>query len=534
MDLIARTATLDKLPYAVGASWSPKAACLPNTREGLLEDIWKWIYSTDVKDTAEIFCLTSVAGAGKSAIAHTVAQRCHDEGLLASSFFFNREVAGRNEPNTLFSTIARDLAGRSMGFCEQISLAIESDRSLATASISRQFGPLILLPCLRYPVDRPVVIVIDALDEGYDNELLEILRDEIPKLPGTFRIFLTFRVMEDINVLLSQANHVRLRTIDIHERTNLEDIAIYVKRRLRGVAEMQKLGENWPDQQLVDEFTRKAEGLFQWAATVSRYLCRTTYPDNKLRLLLSESVPTGLSAEKKMDDLYSAILRACDWDDDDFVEGYTLVMGAILAAKTPLSTSALQSLHRTTPTLRISEVVPRLGSLLTGLTDTKRPVQILHLSLRDFLTVRAQLSQDYKQFCVSEKEHSERLALLCLTILNEDLKQDTPGIGYIAGHLPGIPKITESDISEELSYACRFWMDHIIDIESPVPSHLIRLLRDFVSTRLILWIELLTCKDKFQKLLKLRTWAQVRILTRMQGMKSDFIQFLSENVTSGC
>jgi hypothetical protein len=511
VDLIAQTATLDKLPYAVGASWSSKEACLPNTRKALLEDIWKWIYSADVKDTASIFCLTSVAGAGKSAIAHTVAQRCHDEGVLASSFFFNREVAGRNEPKMLLSTIARDLAGRSKGLCDQISLAIEFDRSLATASISRQFGPLILAPCLRYLTDRPVVIVIDALDEGYNNELLEILRDDIPKLPGTFRIFLTFRVIRDINKFMSQVNHVRLRSIDIHERTNLEDIAIYIKHELKNVAELQELGDDWPGQHLADEFTRKAEGLFLWVATVSRYLCRTTYPDNKLRLFLSNSAPTGLPAEKKMDDLYAAILHACDWDDNDFVEGYGLVMGAILAAKTPLSMSALQSLHRTMPVLRVAEVVPRLSSLLTGLMDKKQPVQILHLSLHDFLTIRAQLSQDYTQFCISEKEHSQRLALLCLTILNEDLKKNMPGVGYLTGDSPGIPKMTDSDISEELLYACRFWMDHIVEVEAPVPSLLVEALQSFLSTQLISWIEILTAKDKFQKLLELRKWVQVGI-----------------------
>jgi hypothetical protein len=106
-------------------------------------------------------------------------------------------------------------------------------------------------------------------------------------------------------------------------------------------------------------------------ATISRYLCRTTYPDNKLRLFLSDSAPTGLPAEKKMDDLYAAILHACDWDDNDFVEGYSLVMGAILAAKTPLSMSALQSLLCTMPALCVAEVVPCLSSLLTGFTDNK-------------------------------------------------------------------------------------------------------------------------------------------------------------------
>jgi hypothetical protein len=273
----------------------------------------------------------------------------------------------------------------------------------------------------------------------------------------------------------------------------------------------------------VDNFIRKVEGLFQWVATISRYLFHTTYPDNKLHLFLSDSTLTGLPAEKKMDDLYAAVLQACDWDDDDFIEGYGLVMGAILAAKTPLSMSALQSLHCPTPTLCITEVVPQLSSLLTGLTDKKQPVQILHLSLCDFLTVHAQLSRDYKQFCISEKEHSQWLAFLCLTVLNEDLKQDTPGVGDLARDSPGIPKMTDGDISEELLYACRFWMNHIIEVEAPVPSLLIEALHSFLSTQLISWIEILTAKDKFQKLLELRKWIQVGILAELQLMESDFL-----------
>jgi len=82
----------------------------------LIDEIWQWIKSTDAKDkdnipnytdvndTARIFFLTSVAGAGKSTIAHTVAQRCHEERLLVSSFFFDRNFTDR--PKRLFSTVA--------------------------------------------------------------------------------------------------------------------------------------------------------------------------------------------------------------------------------------------------------------------------------------------------------------------------------------------------------------------------------------------------------------------------------------------
>jgi gluconate kinase len=41
--------------------------------------------------------LADVAGSGKSAIAHTIAQRCHKKKLLASSFFFDQEDAMDHE-----------------------------------------------------------------------------------------------------------------------------------------------------------------------------------------------------------------------------------------------------------------------------------------------------------------------------------------------------------------------------------------------------------------------------------------------------
>ncbi|KDQ10771.1 hypothetical protein BOTBODRAFT_71924, partial [Botryobasidium botryosum FD-172 SS1] len=79
----------------------PEQVCLPDTREALLEDIWQWIKRLGTSEGAKIFCLTGVAGAGKSAIAHTVARRCYEEGLLVSSFFFSRDVAERNNPQKL-------------------------------------------------------------------------------------------------------------------------------------------------------------------------------------------------------------------------------------------------------------------------------------------------------------------------------------------------------------------------------------------------------------------------------------------------
>src|ERR1700722_8991041 len=128
--LLSLASASDTLPFAKGASWDLLSGCLPGTRAALLEDIWTWIESADDTKSAEIFLLSDLAGTGKSSIAHSVAKRCYDAGILASSFFFDRDVAERNRPQHLFTTVARDLAPLNHGFSERINLILENDRSL--------------------------------------------------------------------------------------------------------------------------------------------------------------------------------------------------------------------------------------------------------------------------------------------------------------------------------------------------------------------------------------------------------------------
>src|SRR3984957_748013 len=507
---------LNTLPFAKGSSWNSLSVCLPGTRVTLLEDIWTWIQSADDTKSAEIFLLSDLAGTGKSSIAHSVARRCHDNGILASSFFFDRDVAERNRPQNLFTSVARDLAPLNRGFSECINLILENDRSLAWASPSRQFEELILAPSLIHRFSRPIVIVIDALDEGYTPELLNILCDEIPKLPGSFRIFLTSRPEDHIVVALSHAAHVHQRSIDISGDANKADIGLYCRDRLRHIAFQKRMGANWPGAQLSKECQIKAEGLFIWVSAVSEYLSnpKTYDPDSKFRSLLSERNLSGLPAEQKMDKLYAEILNNSDWDDKSYVEMYHLVVGSIVALKTPLSASAIQALHREKhPALKVCEVLRPLNSLFIGSSDDKQPIRVLHLSFRDFITYRSRSSLGLERFSVDEKDYSGKLAFACLSIMNDDLCKDIPGMGYLSRDVPhqteGIPEIADVYVSEGLWYACRFWSQHLTEVGHPMPEGFVNALRDFLSMNLIRWMEVLCSKGQFQGMADVRQWLQV-------------------------
>ena len=509
---------LNMLPYANGASWDSSLACFPGTRVALIKDIWTWIQTANHTKSAEIFLLSDLAGTGKTAIAHTVARSCDEAGLLASSFFFDRNVPERSGPQRLFSTIAYDIAVLSHDISEYVSGILKRHRNVTTASPSRQFDQLILNPSHLHRFDKPMVIVMDALDEGYTPELLKILREEIPKLPGSFRIFLTSRPEDHIVKDLSDAAHVVRRSIDIHGDANQSDIGLYCRNRLRHVASRKRLGADWPGPQLLGEFQKKAEGLFIWVSAVSEYLSspKTYDADGKFRSLLSDRNLSGLPTEEKMDELYAEILDNCDWNDRAYVEMYQLVVGSIMALKTPLSASALQNLHRHKyPSLKVCEVICQLNSLFIGSGDDNQPIRVLHLSFRDFIMHRSRSSLGLERFWIDEKDHNQRLAFACLLIMNEDLRKDIPGTGYLSRDVPpeteGIPQIANSYVSEGLWYACRFWSQHLTEVDPPMSEDFLGALRYFLSMNLIRWMEVLSSKGQFRGLAEVRKWLRVSI-----------------------
>ncbi|KAF7976873.1 hypothetical protein HWV62_5403 [Athelia sp. TMB] len=499
------------LPYADGACWDSKLACLLGTRFKILSVIKAWAY---MLDSPSILWLKGVAGSGKSAIAHTIARDLQHKDLCTLVFFFSRDIPSRNTPQLFLTNIARDLSRAHPGVAEDIAAALESEPALASAPLARQFEELILKPSLRLSFDRPILLIIDALDEcirdDLDTDLLILLRDAVTKLPRQFRILVTSRPTSNIDLFLSGQSHVMMHSLDIYSSESREDIAMYVDAQLRSDTVCCKMGPDWPNERMIHDLKQLAEGLFIWIATVCSYL-RTVYkPRAKLQALLSKSLSQGLDGDpvKKMDGLYATILSACgDWQDADFSEDYNLVMGTIMAARRPLSLSALRGLHQGGRVPNPELLVQKFGSVLCGFHDPYEPIRILHLSFREFITDRAAHSEETRKFYISEKEHSGHLSQLCLRVMNCELAGPISGIGYLAkasDDSPGIPKV--SGASEQLMYGCDQWTRHIVDVETP--RTILRDIIKFLLRYLIPWMEVTTSVSAFHGSLFIRQWLQ--------------------------
>ncbi|KAG9124113.1 hypothetical protein FRC07_012787 [Ceratobasidium sp. 392] len=464
---------------------------------------------------AKILLLTAVAGAGKTTIAHTIAQRCAEKDQLVSSFFFDRETEGRNNASALFSSIAADISQLDNYLAERITAAIEADRALPTAPLSRQFEELVLKPCQGYNASKPVVFVIDGLDEAWNDHLLNILRDHSFHLPSAFRIFLTSRMRPELDSLCRQP-HVRRVNFDIGTQTNMDDIALFIPHKLQQLARDRDLGENWPTNQVLSSFISKADGLFLWVVTVCEYLRGRDDPTEELNELLTTDDLQATSAEEQMDRLYATILESFDWTDARFVAGYHRVMGMAIATHTPLTISAMKALYREEP-LASDYALQRMSPLLTGMNREdhgSEAVRVLHQSLRDFLVARASHSPHYTNFQIAEKKQSQQLALLCLKIMNRELSENIVGTGFLSINeyeTRGVPSMSDGHISEALWYACQFWLDHILDVESPLLIE--EALQVFMAWKAVLWMEVLAARGRCRRLTEVQTW--------MQGQKSD-------------
>jgi len=176
--------------------------CHPNTRVAVIQRIIDWIIG-DIAFSALILWLYGAAGAGKSAIAHTLAERCAREGWLLVTFFFWKSATERNNIDRFVATIAYQAARSIPSLLPLIEHAIESDPMIFHHSIDVQLDKLIIEPLQRlYSTGHdfrncPFVIIIDGLDECQGNlvqsGLVKSLTTSFLRSPFLIRILVTSR-----------------------------------------------------------------------------------------------------------------------------------------------------------------------------------------------------------------------------------------------------------------------------------------------------------------------------------------------------
>ncbi|KAM6499347.1 hypothetical protein JOM56_004855 [Amanita muscaria] len=150
------------------AEQDPDRRCHPGTRKTVLRRLRDWFDNPDPTDP--IIWLHGPAGAGKSAIAQTIAHEYKERGL-ASTFFFCRSDAERNDGNRLFPTIVWQLAFSISAIKDFIVHVLDKTPHLPRKDVETQFERLVAHPfqalnsiASQIPKSA-LVVIIDGVDQ---------------------------------------------------------------------------------------------------------------------------------------------------------------------------------------------------------------------------------------------------------------------------------------------------------------------------------------------------------------------------------
>ena len=483
---------------------SDRAECLPGTRVAIIQLIMDW--ALDPISTQNIFWVHGLAGIGKSTLSTTIANRCRDQDRLGAFLFFSRDVAERSNPATVIRTLAYQIGSFNTRIGEAIATAIRKFQNVYLSPLSVQFQKLIIEPLASATDEQTtLVLVIDALDEcGTPKKrelLLEVLVENLTQLPPSVRILITSRSEHDICSAFRQRPQFLERKFDITSGVNTNDISSYLHHRMERVRSKTNglsLGNQWPDEDDIRRLTERASGLFVWAATASDFIDGYD-PRKRMDIVLKGGVAS--EAEDTLDVLYRTALESAEhWDNEDFVADFISVVGLVLVAQHPLSTTAIDLLLCTGRSC--AYMISHLGCLLQQ-TPTVRP---LHPSFADFLTTRSRCGRDIWFF--DRIPCKLNLAILCLRRLNKVLCRNICDMTLSVD-------LEDETLAEDVEYACVFWIEHICAIKDKIMS-IIFDLHIFLNRHLLHWLEAMSIlrksRDAIGLLDKLLTWMTVSSL----------------------
>ncbi|KDR68168.1 hypothetical protein GALMADRAFT_78954, partial [Galerina marginata CBS 339.88] len=302
--------------------------CHPNTRVAVLNRITDWVLGTDAdfeQRQAFIMWLYGAAGAGKSAVAQTIAEKCDEDGVLLASFFFSRTDPTRNHTGKLVATIAYQVSLKSPEAKALIVDAVEHDPLIFSKSLETQFSRLIFEPLQSASSSHgpnpqsTYLIVIDGLDECIDMAtrcafLRIILASPQLQSPTTLRFLVGSRPELDIRTLIdSQALETRPYRLGLDDGYGSNaDIHLYLVEKFNELTlnhpHRAYIPDEWPTDDIINKLVRNSSGQFIYASTVVKYVSSEDHkPTNQLDIILGLRSPRSQAPFGALDELYTHI-----------------------------------------------------------------------------------------------------------------------------------------------------------------------------------------------------------------------------------
>ena len=469
---------MDKLPNATQAAFNASQKqhdpiCLPNTRVSVLNEIRAW---ADGQDERCVYWLSGLAGTGKSTIARTIAREFFEQNRLGASFFFSRGGGDVGHAGKFFTTIAFQLAKKSLSLKNYICEAVSENNDIKDHSLRDQCHQLILQPLSRLDGNSSrssYILVIDALDECEGESdirtILQLLAEARSLKTVRLRVFLTSRPEIPIRHGFCQISDTAHQDFILHNISPSivdHDISVFLRYNLRLIGQERSLDSGWPGEDIIRSLVRNASGLFIWAATACRFVREgKRFAVKRLGTILEGSTSAVTAPEKHLNEIYITILMhsiSLDYTDEEKEELYGILrhmLGSLVVLLSPLSTYSFSRLLHV-PKEDVDQALADLHAILDIPEDQTRPLRLHHPSFRDFLLNEKRCGDS--DFWVDEKQAHRTLVKNCIRLMSNSLKQDICGLDA-----PGmlIAEVGSSRVGQclppEVQYACLYWIPHL-------------------------------------------------------------------------
>ena len=479
--------------------------CLKGTRRDVLSQLERWLSDEEDK---RVFWLNGLAGTGKSTIAQTFAGMSFADGKLGASFFCSRDSEDRSNFQTIFPTLALQLALRYPRFREELLPILKASPDIGQESLYSQMEKLIVGPFKTTHI--PTLIIIDTLNECEDKEpastILSILSHYVDQI-SSIKFFITGRpepqICSGFRLAALQPITKVFKLHDIERPLVDIDIKLFLQTQLTEIAKNRShcdVTEDWPLPSDVNILCEKVDGLFIYASAIIKFVASLHHqPPRRLTLLTSLPQSTTHEGESGIDTLYTKVLRHAYHDvgpdNQEVYSHFRSVVGAVLLVFNPLSIENLSILlHDFDKPSDISTVLDPLHPLLLVPEGIEDPIQVFHKSFPDFL-MDPKRCQDTNFFVDPSVNHME-LLLSCLYLMGERLKKNICNLDdhAVLSNVNDLPTQQKQYIGDALEYACCFWAKHLAKSPSSGSDakKVQKAIDTFFTTYLLFWIEVLS------------------------------------------
>lgn len=414
--------------------------CHPRTREAVIYKIKSWV--SDPAKESFFMWLYGPAGAGKSAIAQTIAELCFGDDSAAGSFFFSRSAVDRSVETFLISTLVYQLTIAIPEIRNLVGITMENDPKLLSRSLKSQAKALIVRPLnelARNPESRaalqarPRFIVVDGLDECRNAEsqayVLEVLSSVVKELAVPLFFLIASRPEQHIRDAFSEDPLFTL-TIPLNLDDSFRpdaDIKRFLDSKFTDIRRKHPsklhLPINWPTNEDVSRLVDKSSGQFIYASTVVKYVeSRKHWPPDRLDVAFGLPNPGKDSPFAELDALYNHIFFTVE-DIEKLTDVLIFLLLHPLPANAQKGATIGQYLFYRPGEVDI--IVSDLHSIIAVPPpgDSESELRFFHASLSDFLVDPSRS----RNFFIKQDDAYTKVLLLTLRHMkhmkapNEDL-----------------------------------------------------------------------------------------------------------------